>query len=129
MTERYPLLGLERGMVLAIARLHGQVVRDAIMIVDTGSSLTTITPQMAQLIGFDLESPLKEQVVHTWAGTISSPVFVVPRVRVFGQEVHDLEVACGELPPKLGLDGVLGLNFLRHFDLYINFREEYIELR
>ncbi len=39
-----------------------------------------------------------------------------------------MEVACGELPPQLGLDGVLGLNFLRHFDLRINFREEYIEL-
>jgi hypothetical protein len=31
--------------------------------------------------------------------------------------------------PLLGLDGVLGLNFLRYFDLHINFREEYIELR
>ncbi len=102
MTDRYPLLGLQRGMVLAIARLHGKVVRDAIMILDTGSSLTAITPRMAQLIGLDLESPLKEQVTHTWAGTTLSPVFVIPRVRVFGQEVHDLEVACGELPPETG---------------------------
>ncbi|MEA3341964.1 MAG: hypothetical protein U9R15_18530 [Chloroflexota bacterium] len=50
-------------------------------------------------------------------------------MRVFGREARDLEIACGDLPPVLKIDGVLGLNFLRHFDLRINFREEYIELR
>ncbi len=95
MTERYPLLGLQQGMVLAIARLHGEVIRDAIMILDTGSSLTAITPRIAQLIGLDLESPLKEQVTHTWVGTTLSPVFVIPRVRVFGQEVHDWKLLAG----------------------------------
>jgi hypothetical protein len=67
-------------------------------------------------------------LAYTYDGAAELPVLQVPRLRVFGQEVHDLEVACGELPPKLGLDGVLGLNFLRHFDLRINFREGYIEL-
>jgi len=36
---------------------------------------------------------------------------------------------CADLPPQLKLDGVLGLNFLQHFDLRINFREGYLELR
>ena len=130
MSERYPLVGLDVGMVLVIGRFYARdMVRDIVMALDTGSSLTVLTPQAIRELGMDPEHPVGHRQTFAWGGSRRVPILVVPRVRVFGQEVHDLEVACGELPPRLGISGVLGLNFLRHFDLRINFREEYIELR
>jgi predicted aspartyl protease len=128
-SQRYPLLGLSHGMVLVVGRLFGPVGwTDPVMSLDTGSSITLFTPRLLQEIGLDPAAATVRRSVYTYDGAAEFPVLQVPRLRVFGQEVHDLEVACGGLPPQLGLDGVLGLNFLRHFDLRINFREEYIEL-
>jgi predicted aspartyl protease len=127
--QRYPLLGLSHGMVLIVGRLFGPVGwTNPVMSLDTGSSITLFTPRLLQEVGLDPAATTARRSVYTYDGAAELPVLQIPRLRVFGQEMHDLEVACGELPPKLGLDGVLGLNFLRHFDLRINFREEYIEL-
>jgi predicted aspartyl protease len=129
-SQRYPLLGLSRGMVLVVGRLSGPIGwTDPVMSLDTGLSITFFTPRLLQEVGLDPAAATVRRSVYTYDGVAELPVLQVPRLRVFGQEVHDLEVASGELPPKLGLDGVLGLNFLRHFDLHINFREEYLELR
>ncbi|MFB0536373.1 MAG: retropepsin-like aspartic protease [Anaerolineae bacterium] len=129
MSQRYPLLGLSHGMVLVVGRLFGPIGwTDPVMSLDTGSSITLFTPRLLQEVGLDPAEATARRSVYTYDGAAELPVLQVPHLRVFGQEVHDLEVACGELPPKLGLDGVLGLNFLWHFDLRINFREEYIEL-
>jgi predicted aspartyl protease len=128
-SQRYPLLGLSRGMVLVVGRLSGPIGwTDSVMSLDTGSSITLFTPRLLQEVGLDPAAANVRRSVYTYDGVAELPVLQVPRLRVFGQEVHDLEVACGELPLQLGLDGVLGLNFLRYFDLRINFREEYIEL-
>jgi predicted aspartyl protease len=129
-SQRYPLLGLSRGMVLVVGRLSGPIGwTDSVMSLDTGSSITLFTPRLLQEVGLDPAASTVRRSVYTYDGVAELPVLQVPRLRVFGQEVHDLEIACGELPLQLGLDGVLGLNFLRYFDLRINFREEYIELR
>jgi len=128
--ERFPLVGLAQGMVLVVGDFYSPTRRvRTILLLDTGSSITTLTPQAIRRLGFDPQKPHRVQRTHIWGGTREVPILVIPRVRVFGQEVRDLEVAYGDLPPALRIDGVLGLNFLRHFDLRINFREEYIELR
>jgi predicted aspartyl protease len=129
-SQRYPLLGLSHGMVLVVGRLFGPIGwTDPVMSLDTGSSITLFTPKLLREVGLDPAATTVQRLVYTYDGAAELPVLQVPRLRVFRQEVLNLEVTCGELPPKLGLDGVLGLNFLRHFDLHINFREEYIELR
>ena len=128
--ERFPLVGLAQGMVLVVGDFYSNGWRmRTILLLDTGSSITTLTPQAIRRLGFDPQKPHMVRRTHIWGGTREVPVLVMPRVRVFGQDVSDLEVACGDLPPTLKIDGVLGLNFLRHFDLRINFREEYLELR
>jgi predicted aspartyl protease len=128
--DRFPLVGLARGMVLVVGDFYSPVRRvRANLLLDTGSSITTLTWQVVGRLGLDPHEPHAVRRTHVWGGTQEAPILIVPRVRVFGQEVRDLEVACGDLPPDLKIDGVLGLNFLSHFDLRLNFRKRYIELR
>ena len=130
MTECYPLVGLSLGMVLTEGRFFGPItVRDSILLLDTGSSLTTIQTQLAIELGLDPHSATEYRAIRTFDGLVRLPVVRVPRVRVLGQQIENLAVACADFSPRLGLDGVLGLNFLQHFDLRINFREKFIELQ
>jgi hypothetical protein len=128
--DRFPLVGIARGMILVVGDFYSPVRRvRANLLLDTGSSITTLTWQAIGRLGLDPYEPHAVRRTHVWGGAQEVPILIVPRVRVFGQEVRDLEVACGDLPPDLKIDGVLGLNFLSHFDLHLSFRKRYIELR
>jgi hypothetical protein len=45
-----------------------------------------------------------------------------------GQKVANMEVLCHDIPPESGVDGLLGLSFLKHFKLTIRFRKGIIDL-
>ncbi len=127
--NRFPLMGLAQGMVLTIGDFYGPNQRlRAILLLDTGSSITTLTPTAMSRLGLDPEKSQERRLTHVWGGVHETPILIMPRLRVFGQERCNIEVACGDLPPAIKLDGVLGLNFLQYFDLRINFRDAYIEL-
>lgn len=57
-----------------------------------------------------------------------APIVTVRALSAFGETVHDLEVLCHDLPEEAHVDGLLGLNFLRHFDLRLSFSQGIIEL-
>lgn len=130
MMDRYPIIGLPQGMVLVVGRVFGPLgSADPVMLLDTGASITVITPRIACEVGLDPQQPIGQRRVYTYSGATHATILSVPRLRVFSQQVEGLEVICIDLPLQLKLDGVLGLNFLQHFDLRINFREGYLELR
>ena len=65
--------------------------------------------------------------------TTGSGVEVVPRIKlskiaVLGVERTDFLVLCHALPPGLGVDGLLGLDFLRGRSLSIDFRNGTVTL-
>lgn len=49
-------------------------------------------------------------------------------VSVMGLEVRNLQVICHELPASLGLQGILGLDFLKHFKIVIDNEAETVTL-
>ncbi|MGQ9627405.1 MAG: hypothetical protein ACUVV0_10945 [Anaerolineae bacterium] len=51
------------------------------------------------------------------------PRLVVPLVRLYTETVHNLTVLCVPLPSQAGVMGTLGLNFLRHFKVTLDFGE------
>ena len=57
-----------------------------------------------------------------------APVITVSRVIALGEEVMDLEVACHDIPSNAYADGLLGLNFLRNFNIHLRFKEGVIEI-
>ncbi len=57
-----------------------------------------------QRLGLDPEKPQERRLTHVWGGVHETPILIMPRLRVFGQERCDIEVACGDLPPAIKLD-------------------------
>ncbi len=95
---------------------------------DTGARTTVITPELAAALGFELEGlELTVNVVGA-TGTAAAARLTVRSVSVMGLEVPELEVICHRLPGRLGLQGILGLNFLKHFNIVIDNETETVTL-
>ena len=98
-------------------------------VLDTGASFTIVATEILVRLGYDPASPLlKRQRIVTGSGVEYAPRITVRSATAIGQKVANLEVLCHDLPAESGVDGLLGLNFLRHFKLTIRFRKGIIEL-
>ncbi len=116
-------------LIVRKVRLRRGTVRTwARMALDTGARVTAITPRIANELGFDPDKAESMARIVGAIGADSAPVLTVASVSIMGAEVRDLRVVCFPLNPKLGLDGVLGLNFLEHFDINISNKTETVTL-
>jgi predicted aspartyl protease len=101
---------------------------DPAMALDTGARRTIITPQLAEEVGITPDFKQGKVQVIGVAGSAWSAAAVVKRISILGLAVEQVEVVCHPLPPRLGLDGILGLNFLQHFNLFIHHDTETVSL-
>lgn len=96
---------------------------------DTGASSTLLSWDAFIELGYDPSTTGQRIAVTTGSGIEYCPHVNVDRLRVLGKAVPHLSVLCHGLPARSGVDGLLGLNFLRRFDLRVNFKQGFITLR
>ncbi len=130
MADRYPLVGVEQGVVLVAGRLFGPQgkTKDVILLLDTGASMTTIREVVLVEVGVDLDQSREQRRVETMGGSVVEGIVAVPRIRILGQEQTLLDVIFTRRPFPYRVDGVLGLNFLMAYRLCIDFPNRWIEL-
>jgi predicted aspartyl protease len=93
----------------------------ALLALDTGATLCQISNNIADYIGLDLSSPIRQIELVTGSDVVRAPVVHLPQLDIFGKTVRQLEVVVRNLPPRARLDGVLGLNFFLDYNLFINY--------
>lgn len=99
------------------------------VVLDTWASLTIVATDLMAQLGYDPANPsLGRQRIVMGSGVEYAPRATVRSATAIGQKVANLEVLCHDLPPESGVDGLLGLNFLKHFKLTIRFRKGIIDL-
>ena len=96
---------------------------------DTGASTTTIPTKVLIDLGYDLSNPKDVKQIITGSGIISAPIITVRQLTAIGETIENIDVLGHDLPENLSVRGVLGLNFLEHFDFSISFLTRTIELR
>jgi predicted aspartyl protease len=109
-------------VIRLVGYLEGNVLRRVDLILDTGASRTVLMPHILQVAGFDPTVGLADSATMA-SGTEQVVLLTINRLEAAGQSVSNLEVAAMNLPSDLQADGLLGLNFLRHFHLFINFQK------
>ena len=118
-----------RGPVLITAELHGPLGRSfAQLALDTGATTTLINVGKLTSLGYrPSASKIRRRV--TMAGGVAHPPQVsIDRIDALGQHRRNLLVIAHTLPSTAGVDGLLGLDFLRGFHLTIDFRKGEITL-
>jgi len=98
------------------------------MALDTGALLTVIPIDTALAVGYDPAKALKHLEIVTASGVELVPQLTVRAARCLGQTVKKLEVVYHDLPPQSPVKGLLGLNFLRHVNVHLNFLQNVLRL-
>ena len=114
--------------IILRAVVEGEIARVVSLILDTGSSFTHLPWRLLQAIGYDPGTSKEKVKVVTPSGVEFPPKVKVKRIRALGKSIENVEVLCHDLPPEAKVDGLLGLNFLRNFNIAIRFKEGIIEI-
>ena len=115
-------------LILVSVCMRHTFEREPVMALGTGARLTVITPKLADELGFEPNTIKPTVTVVGATGTASAALLKVASVSVGGVQLLNMPVICHELPPGLGLEGILGLNFLSHFNIEIHNEAETVSL-
>jgi clan AA aspartic protease (TIGR02281 family) len=97
-------------------------------VLDTGAVHTVIPIETALVIGYDPAKLKRHIEVVTASGVVLAPLLRIHALRCLGQTVRNPQVLCHDLPAQSPVKGLLGLNFLRHVNVHLNFRSKRLEL-
>jgi len=94
------------------------------MLVDTGATLTMIPRKAALVVGLEPAVVSPRIPVVTASAVEYVPLRRMPVFRCLGLELRGLEFVDHDLPPESAVDGLLGLNVLRHLTPFRQFVEQ-----
>ena len=118
----YPFDSSE-GLIVVAARLHGprgeMVVRLAL---DTGATASLINTDLLTSLGYETSLNSPHINITTGSAVVSVTETLLHRIDALGKTVYDLQVVSHTLPETAGVDGLLGLDFLRGSRLVLDFR-------
>lgn len=108
--------------------LRYQVRHTIRMALDTASTFSALAPDAATRLGFDLSQVKSRQTIATASQTLTVPQVTVPAVTLGTETIGDFLLLIMPLPLPLGVKGLLGLNFMRHFKVALDFEQGILSL-
>jgi predicted aspartyl protease len=111
------------GLIIVPVRLWGKRGSGVLpCALDTGSTDTLISAAALDALGYDLVNAVDHVQLTTASGAQLSPQIVVQKLRALGNDRQYFPVLGHTLPSSAGVDGLLGLDFLRGLSLTVDFR-------
>jgi aspartyl protease family protein len=93
------------------------------MVLDTGATYTMIPWYIIEELGYNPATSKEFVSMTTASGTIEAPLITIKGVSIFGMLVKNQKVIVHNLPESSRVDGLLGLSYLKHFKLTIDFKK------
>lgn len=107
------------GNLIAEVRINGKL--NAVMIVDTGASVVTITRAAALKLGLGkVDKRDKIEVTLADGNAIKAEAVILSAVEVGESKAQNVLAAIMDKPPAPGIDGLLGLSFLENFGVKVD---------
>lgn len=98
------------------------------LLIDTGASMTILTPDALEQHGIGYQDTGRSGVFNTANGPVKAPIYKLDSLLVGDWQVNLLEIAVLDLSSNSNTDGLLGMNFLRHFQFFIDQNEALLRL-
>ena len=92
------------------------------MALDTGATYTTVPTSVAHDLGYSIYQPEDVLLLTTPSGVVKAPIITFNSVEVLGVVATNIKAACIDMPADINFAGLLGLSFLRNFDVDLHFR-------
>lgn len=100
--------------------------RRARFLVDTGASVTVLSPELADAIGIAPSPRARIMRFQTLAGVTEAPVVTIPSLRLGELEARDIIAVIHE---TVGLDGILGNTFLARYTVTLDAQQGLLTVR
>ena len=124
------LVPLERLGSLWVVPILINGTRPAKLILDTGASHTVLSSSIALDLGLWAQSSATSMTMHTAGGKVQADVLTVASISAGGAEVRNSLAAIYDLPESPPtIEGLLGQDFLRHFEVTVNAEKGELRLR
>lgn len=113
--------------IILSADIKASLPTIAKLILDTGASYVTLPWNIVSAMGIPVDT--NNIIQLTSVSTVeTTPKIVIPEISVLGKRMKNVEAIIKDLPPQTPADGLLGLSFLKHFKLTIDFKKGLLEL-
>ena len=96
---------------------------------DTGATYLMVPWHVAEVLGYAPAKVRKKISITTASGTEIAPLLALKKVKALGKAVGNVPAICHDLPPQSPVDGLLGLSFLKWFDVDLHFRMRRLEFK
>jgi predicted aspartyl protease len=119
MTRRSQSVVRRRELIIVDAEVVGPAdFMNARLVLDTGAAATTLVPRVIERIGYTGRDDYRKAKVHTAVGEEHGYWLHVAEFSVLGVTVPSFALAVFPLGHE-GIDGLVGMNFLRHFNFEV----------
>ena len=98
------------------------------LLIDTGASLTIFTPGVLEQRGIRYQDAGRSGTFNTANGPVEAPIYTLDTLAVGDWHVRQLDIGVMDLGAGTGVDGLLGMNFLNHFQFFIDQNESMLRL-
>ena len=105
-----------------IAGPRGRMV--ARLVLDTGSALTTLAPELAEALGYTPADRVTRSVVRSAVAEEHGYIVRVPQLTALGFTLPNVHVNVAALSHDI--EGLLGMNFLSEFNFEVRWAERRI---
>jgi len=135
--DQAPALELAGATPVALVRIHDQFLIDVIinngqtarLLLDTGASISIISPSILNALGLDTQKGAKMGWFNTANGVVSAPIYTIQSLSVEENVVESIDVGVLSISSSGEIDGLLGMNFFKHFNFYIDQKNSVLFLR
>jgi predicted aspartyl protease len=115
------------GIIIVTATISARVQTSARLVFDTGATYCMLPWHLINQLGIDIDQA--QTIKTTTASTIeTSPIVTLPAMEVLKNRVENVGCLVRDLPPDSGVDGLLGLSFLKYFRVKMDFGKGILEL-
>ena len=120
---------LDIPIVLRRVRINGPVShREIDMILDTGAVYTVMAWDVAKDIGYDPAVSERRMPIVTANGVIEAPLITVESMELVELKAEAVDVICLDIPEIAGIEGLLGLSFLKYFRTLLDYPAGILEI-
>jgi predicted aspartyl protease len=109
-----------KGKVQGPLHRRGRSVR---LVVDTGAAETIIVPDLLDELGYSPRQGEAITVMRSAVGHEPGYLIRVERFDCLGYQARNFRIHAQDLPEGWGIEGLVGLNFLRQFNYEVRSRE------
>jgi predicted aspartyl protease len=102
----------------------------ALVALDTGASTVMLSQEILESVGYDLDAITERESFGDASCEHTVPKVTLTALSLDKAKLERVEALCYTLPAYLGIDGVIGLNFLRRFKkVSLNFEDGILILK